>query len=68
MVFIHGVVTFGPVSLRQHRVRYRPLNTHLADAALIARLAISVFRSRINAAFDSFFRRGGRSISQRQGA
>ena len=72
MLFIHSVVGFGPISLRQHRVRYRPLTTRLADTALIMRLAFSVFCMALAGAWDAVFRRssreGARRISAQEGA
>ncbi len=39
LLFVHGVIQFAPRYIRQHRVSFRPIQTRLADALLIIRLA-----------------------------
>jgi hypothetical protein len=40
MIFVHGTVEFAPRIIREHRVRYRPIQTHVADWVLIMRFAL----------------------------
>ncbi|HEX8296560.1 MAG TPA: hypothetical protein VF593_09690 [Chthoniobacteraceae bacterium] len=40
LLFVQVVVEVGPRSLREHRVKYRPIQTRIADLMLIIRLAL----------------------------
>jgi hypothetical protein len=39
LFFVHLVVEFAPCTIREHRVNYRRIQTHVADLLLIVRLA-----------------------------
>ena len=39
LLLVHAVVVFAPRYIREHRVRYRPIQTRVADLLLIIRLA-----------------------------
>jgi hypothetical protein len=41
MIFVHGTVEFAPRIIREHRVRYRPIQTRFADWVLIIRFALA---------------------------
>ena len=40
LFFVHLVVEFAPCTIREHRVNYRRIQTHVADLLLIVRLAL----------------------------
>lgn len=40
LLFVHIVVQFVPCTIREHRVSYRRIQTHVADFLLILRLAL----------------------------
>ena len=40
LIFVHLVVEFAPCTIREHKVNYRRIQTHVADLLLIIRLAL----------------------------
>ena len=41
MLLVHVTVQLVPHTIREHRVSYRPISTHLADLRLIIRLLLA---------------------------
>lgn len=39
LCYVHGVVECAPMVIREHRVTYRPIKTHIREMVLILRLA-----------------------------